>query len=458
MSDEVKMPSSRQQILVFFLGLSILYLSALLFSPDNLSFYRVSPHPYFIVSCTLAIYYGLTFAFNFSFVSSCMYLGLLHSQIDYQEVSTIIDFEYLTFPVLIIVVSCFFGEIRTRFITRLTTISAHDHEVDDSNQLLIDKMVALQDENYKLKKQLVNKLQTFQNVLDSTRGFQSLNELELVFFYFDTLNRELEISRAVVYLVDQPKNLLIPIKKIGMENTTTISIVESNDLLIEESLATGNIASVGELETKKLDNLSEDDSLITIPINTLGDSKYIISIHQLPFLNYSPSNLELIKILSEWLQISLDKSFHFNGLVTNSIFNDKFEIYTFNYLKEKIEENFLLKQRYDHKCQLFEFNLFNLPLSDVDSSEKLLKIFIGELKSLIRTTDTLCLGHSSEKVYIVFPYLKQEDSQGMASQLNDIQNTYKESGKLAANLAFKIRSLNFDDYETFENLLGDLNA
>lgn len=458
MNNEIRTASAVQQYIAFFMGLIVLYAAGVIFSPQNLAFHGVSPHPYFILSCTMAAYLGTNFAFNFSFVASCMYMALLNYQTDYEEIATILDFQHLTFPVLTIVISCFFGEIRSRYARRLKQITAHDNEVDDSNNLLIDQLALLQDESFKLKKQLVNKLQTFQSVLDATRGFQSLNERELVNFYFDTISRELEVKSAVLYKVEVEKQELIPLQQIGKKIEHSIKLEDSMDLLIEESLVSSEIASIGELDTSNLKQLSEHDSLIAIPIDSLSGNRYLVSIYQLPFLNYSPSNIELIRLLLVWLSSSLEKSHKFNGLISNSIFSDRLEIYTYNYLLEKLEENWLLKSRYGHDCFLFQITFPNLNTTDLDERDNFFKIYINELKNTIRSTDVISLGKTPEKIYVLLPYLTREANSIVLTKVKEISKAFTNDGKLNHKLGVEINMFDFQEFTQLEDLLGKIDV
>lgn len=446
--------SNTQKAITFVLSLLGLYLGGHYFSPNNLPFFGVTPHPYLVTSIVLSCFYGFGFAVNFSFVAGAMYLGLLHLQTDYKSVESLISLEYLSLPVLNLMFCSVLGELKTRSIQRIRVLEADALNLNTSTDTLVKKVKNLTTESFDLKKRLVNKLETFKSVLELTKGFQNLEKDDLIDFYFKTVVAEVTAKDAVYYEFDESKEMFFIKEFLSADNhQMVINKAALNDQLILLSLQEKRLIGIKELY-KSAGELSggAGQALVSIPVITQEKVIGFFAIYDMPFLEYTPNNFGLIEVLTGWLEKSIAYSDKFHRLSTNSIFNSSLEIYTYQYFKEKVVEDFEATKRYSVDHFLLRLDIVNAPKSNVTTRSNLRKLLAQIIKTSIRKTDVLCEGKDDSHFNILVPFLKSNDVIALEQKLAQVIESHRQGDKLLELLQVDISIVNLANYTSLLEL------
>lgn len=448
--------TQKQKVIVFITSLAVLLGAGLFLSPENYAFSGVTPHPYLVLSIVLASFYGFVFAITFSSVIGVMYLVLLHLQTDYKSVESLISLQYLSLPILNLIFSSVIGELKSRTINRIRDLELKLEDLNTSTDTLVNKTKNLSTETYDLKKRLVNKLETFKSVLELTKGFQNLDRDKLIEFYFNTVVNEISARDAVFYEFDKDKNMYfikeftstekhpMIINSSSIRNELVLLALDEKRLVNIKDLqqATGSVASEGE------------ECLIAVPIYINNQLDGFFAVYDLPFLEYTPSNFDLIKVLTKWLEKSLLYSETFSLLTTNSILNSNLEIYTQQYFKEKIREDFEAIKRYGVKHYLLIVNIENFPFDNPTQKTSLRRLVAEILKASTRKTDVVCEGAEENQFYILVPFIEQDQVSKFKDKVELAFNEHKTSEKLGHLLAVRVELFNLHELNSLDEVVG----
>lgn len=445
-----------QKTISFSLTLFALIASGFIFSPQNIAFFKVTPHPYIVASIVLSSFYGFSFAINFSVVAIAVYMGLIHFQTDFQNVDTIFSLDYLTLPILMILISVILGELKTRSVLYIRTTEGELRESSKSSDVLLKKVKDLSADNYDLKKKLLNKLDTFKSVMSLTRGFQSLKSHELIDFYFDSVQNEVNARIAGFYQIDDIGDSLKLVKSNGSRKLRDTILVESpGDELIQLSFDTRGTVSIRDLyQSTNYIPRDKEQSLLCSPIYLNEDLYGIMVIYDVPFLDYVPSNFALLEILTQWFERSIAYAHKFSLLTTNSIFNNQLEVYTYQYFKEKIIEDYEAAKRYKIEHFLLTIEINNA----LDKNDTIRKFVAQVLKANTRKTDVVTEGADDKAFCLLVPFTDKEQIEVLRQKLFVALSSHHATEKLESLLSVNIRTSALKEACIEHKIIGEANA
>lgn len=423
-----------QKILVFIIALLALYGSAYIITPEDLAMYNTNPNPYLVVSLILSVVYGFGFSFLFSITAASMYMTLLHLQTDYKEVETLLTFHYLTNPLTIIFTSIIFGENKTRYLNRLNSIQRNDQNTKDINTSLITENDELKKENKSLKKHIVNKLDTYQDALQSTKGFMDLDKDSLISFYFKTITRKIQANEAYYfeYQFDTEKFILVNSKTEGSPRLPNeLNEEYLNNPLIKRSLSKKKISTIRDTDISN----SNNNILISIPICFDNHILGIYLVSKIPFLEYTPMNFSLIEIFTTWIETALINSKKFENTNSNLQFNNFLSIYTYSYFLKYLKATNKYLNRYNINSKVLSVKIKSD--NELESAKlfKVKKVLIQLIKDLTNEIDLIAESESNTQLLVLsqfreedeFMAFKEDLLDNIFSTLNHSMETYKFS-------------------------------
>ncbi len=446
--------STNQKVITFTLALLSLYLAGHYFSPNNLPFFRVTPHPYLVTSIVLSCFYGFTFAINFSLAAGAMYLGLLHMQTDYKSVETLISLEYLSLPVLNLMFCGFLGELKTRSLQRIRQLERETGNLNTSTDALVQKVKTLTTESFDLKKRLVNKLETFKSVLELTKGFHNLERDDLIDFYFKTVTSEIGAKDAVYYEYDQEKEMYFIKEFLSADNHPMVLNAKTmSDPLLNLAFKENRIVGIRELYRSTSTFPEEaNQALLCVPVIVHENVVGYFAVYDLPFLEYTPNNFGLVEVLTGWLEKSILYSDKFHRLSVNSIYNASLEVYTYQYFKEKLVEDFEAVKRYGVDHYLLRLSIVNAPKSNITTKSNLRKLLAQIIKANLRKTDILCEGRDDSYFNILVPFLKGDEVNSLSKKLDKEIEKHRQGDKMLDLLQVDISIVNLADFDSVPTL------
>ncbi len=418
----------------------ILFFSARLISPNNLSFFAINPHPYLIVAILYSAYYGVMPGLNLSILLSILYFSTLHFQTDYQNVETIFTFYNLSFPLAMIFSSLMVGELRSRAMTQNSELKEKNQEQQDINNKISSKITLLEKQNFEIKKQFVTRLETTASVFKMVEGLGGLDVNEIIENFFKILQHHFSITLGHYYLYrPEFKQILC---KYTFSQTDQSNWIEKvfkikEDPLIAKAIKEKKICHFKEVLNENPTSTYQH-SLVVLPI-IINDTVYgLITINEMPFLQFSASNLKHIELYTLWLSRSLDHSIRFNRITYGRDFDNELNLYSYSYFTERIKEEFELAQKYNLGLTTVKIKMLKINKYGSEKVKYIRKSFAEILKKLTRKIDCVCIGEDESYFYIIINTQNNREHELFTSGLEKYMEGLKHWQKLQESMQIAI--------------------
>lgn len=365
--------------------------------PESFAFMDLNPNPYLVLSVVLAAFYGLRVALVSSLAASVVYLFSVHLNLNYQVVETLFDFEYLSIPILLTVISVIIGELKQRSLNHIQNLEVALDDQKKIQQHLSGKESTQEKEIAELKKRLVSKLDTARSFYDVATSFQSIEEDTLLENFQKALVRLFKTKEVSVYRVLEEKSTL------QLWHGSEELAFEGMDALTKESLRTKKQTSLQDVYSLKMYTHGKNETLLAIPIMVNGRIEFLARISGISFLDYIPSNFKISELYTEWLGSSLVYGRNYLNSMKSNVWNDQLQVYQHRYFEERISEEFNRSKAYMLPLTLIKFtidSLDGLPGSRVHAIKKILS---GLLSHSIRKLDYITEGKGDNEFLVVLP-------------------------------------------------------
>lgn len=426
-----------QKIFLVLIIPPFLIMLAYFFSPENIAWYGLAPHPYFVVSILLSGYFGLQFALAISMLLSLQYMILLHFQTDYQQVETLLTLEYFILPIAIIILSSLLGEFRTRTQARINSVEKKKLESDNITHSLLGRINMMNKESLELKKQIITKLDTTGHIFKMTSRLQSLNLSDIIDGYKEILTETLHVDEAVIYRLDPTKQAFIPIKKVYQQEASyldqEIPIADIKDPIFYNAFTNKALTTIDNIDDEKA-LLSNSDTILAMPILVMGDVFGMVKVNQMPFLNYTPSNFQLLELYTQWMANSISYALEYHNISRQSIMNPQLDIFTNYYFHQRLTEEYDQAKRYNSHFSLVRMSL-KTPPENTLKLEHIRKVISQIIKKYSRTMDCICEGSDQTTFDIILSHSSANETQGYINNIEEHINDLAGSDQLKKHLA-----------------------
>lgn len=369
---------------LLFSGLGILGLIDYFFMKESFAYLLLNPNPYLLLSVVLAAIYGLRFSLIASAVTAVVFLLTVHFNVNYEEIETIMDFHYLSTPILLTITSVVIGELKQRSLDQRTGLVSEMDALRKNLTFLQNKESLQEKEITELKRRLVSRLETARSFHEIAISFHSLDEGTLVEAFKTALQRLFKTSSVVVEKITPETP--VPENQLSRDALRKKKIV---------SLQAGNV----------LDAFGDRGEMIlmAIPLVIEDQVEYLIRISEIPFLEYIPSNFNVAEIYTSWIQSSIVHGRSFWKSERKNIWNEDLQVYQYNHFLDRLGEEFNRSRAFMLPLSLVKLRLDSL--SGLSTQKKLLirKLVTGVIHKTIRKLDYVSEGESEEIFYVVFP-------------------------------------------------------
>ena len=432
-------------------GAAIIAVSAILliigfkFSPENPGLIGYIPHPYFIISILFSAYAGLRSAIVMSVVLSLQILLVIHFNVDYQEVETILEYKYLSIPLTIIIISVILGELKTRQSKKSDTYRTKQSEQDEIIKSLMGQVEFLNEESQEIKKELISKLDTFVTVTSRMQKFQLKNENDIIYELMDFLATDLGVTKAKAFMF--------------RESTGGFVAADSDE---GDSAILVDPLFLSAVETKKPTSIREylrrspnSKTLLMACYPIIQEEKLIgiIAIIEVNFLDYTPGNMLTIKQIIHWVESCLSYAKDIRILSQNSIINPELRIHTRQYFLDRLIEEHEFAQRYNKIIHIIKLDIQGLVLLPPLKKNFARKIISQNLISTLRKMDCICEGAQQDVFYVILNLPDPNHSQIALERVRaSMENLVKQTDSPDA-LKTNIKLIEHSQFSTFENFI-----
>jgi len=390
---------------------------ALILFPENLAFKGPNPNPYFIMALFFAAFYGIAEAATAGLVANILFFFLIHLQTDYEAVETIFDLETVLTASLFSVLAIFIGELRTMGKGKLAATREIVAQKEKVLQLLTSEFENNIKNSEELKAKLLSKTDTFAILYQDSKKLNAF-ERETIFEGLESiLIKHLSATRYGIYFSQDgntEKFQLVHGK--GERLSPEIDLSQSRDEQLAKILTAKKCLMPEEVWSKTDFNSHQGKILMGAPLTIRGLVKGLVLIYELPFLKYVPYNFKLFEIYASWASESLEKAQHFQNVEQFNIVNRDYDIYKWEYICGRLEEEFHRSKIFDLPLTIAKIDASGMP---PDTQEIVLQGLIAVIKNLMRKMDCVAQGPSLGNLVILMPvadqhaaYRKIEEIQG----------------------------------------------
>jgi hypothetical protein len=423
----------------------ILLIIGFKFFPENPALIGYIPHPYFIISILFSAYAGLRSAIVMSIVLSLQILLILHFNVDYQEVETILDYKYLSIPITILIISVVLGEFKTRQNKKVINFKIKQAEQDEIIKSLMGQVEFLNEESQEIKKELVSKLDTFVTASSRMKRFQLKDENDIIFELMDLLETDLGVTKARAFMFKESTGSYSA--TVPEENDNDIL----NDPLFLAAIETKKPASIKE----HLRNNPNTKTLLMACYPIVQEEKVtgVIAILELNFLDYTPGNMLSIKQIIHWAEACLDYAKEIRILSQNSIINPELRIHTRQYFLDRLIEEHEFAQRYNKTIHIIKVEIDGLMSLAPLKKSYARKLISQNLISTLRKMDCICEGARQDVFYVILHLPDPTHSQFAVERVRvSMENLVKQTSSPDA-LNTDVRLIEHSNFSTLENFI-----
>lgn len=436
--------------IVIYLSLVILMLVyAFVMDRYNLALFGYEPHPLLLITVVLSAYRGLLFAILGSVASSIVYLSLLHLQVDYEKVETILSWSYFSLPSSILFLSIFVGMIRQTTHDRYKQmLKQREEEIDKVLKLEgIKKKIEI--ENRELKERLVTRQNSIENLYQVSSKMSEVDKDILVEGFLEVLEDYCHVKKSCIYSLSTSELLAFR----GFEVLPPKSIKSGWENGIQLYRKSKNPISIMDLENNKLSTGDIDSPLLYQGLEDKDGNLWgILLIFDIPFLKYIPSTFKMINVYSRWVSQSFIRISNINKLEDSLLVDTELNIFKRQYYLDRLEEE--IEQA---KAQNLDFSILKLYFSNWSSlspgKQKIAyKLLIENSRLFTKKMDIISKGEKAGEVEIIVIGQKKRAIE-LIKKINDELKKYnidRDSLKLNIKLCeFHGQIRNRSDYQQF---------
>lgn len=418
--------------LLVLIGIDIYFLK------DEFAFFAVNPHPFLILSVVIASLYGLRPALFAAAISSATYLIDVHLNLNYMEVETLLDFKYLSTPILLTVTSVIVGEVKQRSLDKISRLNSDIDNLRKGETLHIARETGQEKEITELKKRLVSRLQTTSSFYEIATSFHALDEKILLENF----------SSALVQLF---KGAEVDLMRLPAKNEKAL------DFLTRESLRTGKIMTIKEGTLVRNFDSNADRVLLSLPLIVNGKIEFIARVSKIPFLEYIPSQFRIAEIYAAWVGSSLAFERTFRSSEDKKIWNELLQVYHWTYFRDRLDEEFARSLAYMLPLSVMKIRIENFPGLSSQKATLVRKLVSGLATQAIRKLDYIAEGEFPDEFVVLFPIADEALSRKVMEKI-DYDFTEFRLRNTEQNITLSFHTSAFTpDMESSADLLKGLN-
>ncbi len=395
--------------------------------PEVPGFFGVDPHPYWLGILLFGFRYGAFSGLLSGLISAALYLG---SAWFYLERYLFEDLSFYLLPSFFITIGSLIGAVSGRYRQRFENVE------EDCNRLLkvIDgfkeEVRTLQEINDGLEKKIVTRMATLVTLYEGARRMEADQVEDLYPSILQFIAKTLEADEAALYLRTSEGWTLQ--ESLGWKDyEKRPKFLGYHEGMTGVAGSRGKVVSIRDF-IKSSDPQLLGDALVAGPLRLgeEGEVLAVVSIQNLPFLNFNSATLNLFNFLLNWASRALKRAYQMKDLQSHDILDSEYPTYSNRYFQVRGEQEFLRSRTYYLPLTV---GLIQVDGSDIQSTAKRKKLLLALsecLKGSLREMDILAR-FSEEK--FPFAFLLATTSQAQAEEIR--KKTIRELANLGEEIA-----------------------
>ena len=407
--------TGRVYLLEIILGLGLITVVNLLFFRATPGFLDVAPHPYWLIIVPIASRYGFKGGLWSGLIAATLFFSFKVLSIPDISIVEIKAVEVWGTPVLFIAGAFVIGEIRQVHINAYNEQLSLVEELKATMLRLQEQYDVMVRAKEEVDTRIVSQEQTMSTLYEATQAMRSLNQDDIYPAILDLLQDYLKAEECSIYIVEDGRLML-----------KGAYAKEGNEVLPELSLEEGMAARAVATKTTQTINAAllnkgeVTDSLIAAPITDVSENNVVgvLVVQKMPFVKFTANNIQVATLIADWCGASLDNATLYHETRDKLIAEDAISAYRFEYLKQRLAEEFYRARRYKLDLSLIILDFPDLATieSKKDLEEALVQISVL-LKQNIRNIDLLFTNDHAGSFVLVLPTTGPEGARIVARNM-----------------------------------------
>lgn len=378
------------EIVVFYAAMAAVNL---LVFPNYPGFVGIDPHPYWLGILLFGFRYGVLAGFGSGLISAALYLGMAWVGIERYLFE---DAAFYVLPSLFIIVGVAVG---VGVYTTLQKIRDLEQQLADRQTQIVrqdGEIKTLQNINSGLEKRIVTRMQTLITLYEGARSLSTTSLDDLYKSILNFVARTLGAEEAALYLhtdtgwqvkesygwkdyANHPAHLQTGEGITGLAGLKN-KILTVRDFIGKESPANflADCVMAGPIRGKKE-----------------GEVLAVLSIQDIPFLQFNSSTVSLMNFLLDWASRAVRHAMDVVDMQENEIWDAKYQVFSMKYFQSRARQEWLRSKTYYLPLSVGMVKVAGLADLPSAACEKVLAIIAEVLRKTCREMDVVA-AHTSD--------------------------------------------------------------
>jgi len=393
---------------------------------DGTRFRTASQNPFWILVLLVSAQYGTNAGLLAAAASS---IALLAGNIPPQPISE--DrfewiFELCKLPLMWFVSSVAIGELRTRQIRERTVLRQDLAETAERERILAAAYTRLGKARDVLETRVASQLKSAVGMYESVRAIEKLNPSEVLMGMGDLIRSVMNPDKFSAYLLNNGR-LELAMREGWSEQDELRREYGPESELFVEIVGRQRVLSIANPEDAAI---LRGAGIVAAPIAVPDSGRVIgmLKIEKLGFLDLTFSNLQMLKVLSQWIGAAYDNAVRYQTARAESVVNNETELFAYGYLSRQLSFLSVLAARAAFDLTMIVVRLENPEQLSPEQRAAAPKAFGRAASQSLRKTD------------LAFDYQRTGTEFAIILPASPVSQAEVVVGKLRASLATELRN------------------
>lgn len=387
------------------LGVAGIVVINLLWYREDPGFIQTCPHPFWLIILLIATHYGFKGALWTAFLSSATLLAFHKMTQPYESIVDMIGVQRLTTPVLFMVVGVIVGEIRELHKRRFLEVNVELADLKRDFVSLSDRFNDLDKVKQELDTRIILQEHGLTTLYWAAEGLRSLDEENIYPAILRLAKDLISAESCSIYLLEG--NILRQVACLdgdGICRRTDVR-VPPDEGIMGRAISTAETVSINTLmASEEFEGYSDSDILVSAPmINSRNQILGLLNIQKIPFLKFTPQAVRLTAILADWGAVAVENARIFQETKDKNISDDVTGIFTYEYFKTRLDEEFARARRYHLPLSILVIHVVEFQLFTDKVKKDVLLVLSNVFRTKMRKTDLLFHSSNPDTFYLLLP-------------------------------------------------------
>ncbi len=357
----------------------------LLVFPNYPGFAGVDPHPYWLGVLLFGFRYGVWAGFGSGLISAALYLGMSWMGIERYLFE---DLSFYILPALFIIVGTVVGVGMYTTIQKIRELGQRLLDQEEKITRQDGELKTLQGINSGLEKRIVTRMQTLITLYEGARSLSAttLDDLYKSILHFTA--KTLGAEEAALYLrTDDGWQMK---ENYGWkEYARHPAHLQLGEGITGLSGLRNKLLTVRDFVGKDADFLA--DCVMAGPIRGKkeGEAVAVLSIQDIPFLQFNSSSVSLMNFLLDWASRAVQHAMDVAAMKENEIWDSRYQVFSMKYFQSRSHQEWIRSKTYYLPLSVGMVKARGLAELSTTAREKILIILAEVLKQSCREMDVV---------------------------------------------------------------------